>query len=167
MHQRPCIPFPKPPKNLNGSDAAFFATRYMLISGNAETPPLFFDTQELSNYIEQGLTFETDAKNVKELKMDADDNVTAAISTLTVMAMQQPTACLIEFDNKNALCVVGSDSSFYMIDLCNNVFYSTNGPEYDINTYVNDYGSDNFKIAYFQVDDARPKKKAKSSKSKG
>lgn len=153
MRQRPCIAFPKPPAELNHHDLARFMVRYMLSSGNAEIPVMFFDKDELSVVMVKGYTGGLkleDERALKEIQAD-DDTVTGAIATLTVMAMHRPTGCILEFENKNALCVVGSGSSFYMIDLSNGVFYNTNGPEYDIQTYVDEYGSDHFKLHYFII----------------
>jgi hypothetical protein len=73
------------------------------------------------------------------------------MSNLTVLSINKPTGCIVSFDNGNSLCVVGSGNSFYMIDLSNGLFCHTSGPEYDVQSYVDEFGSNHFKLQYFAV----------------
>lgn len=161
MRQRPCVSFPKPPADGAPENSALVThmVHYMLQSGNSEVPVMFLDKEDLQERVEKAYTGTTEsAEDVTEVDGPID-SVANAVSSLTVMAMSKPTGCIAMFDNGNSVGIVGSGSSFYMIDLSNGIFCQTSGPEYDINSYIEEFGSEHFKLQYFTVKEPEPKKK--------
>jgi len=123
---------------------------------------MFLDKDDICTSVSEAYeTKDVDIQNdVVEIDGCIDDNENApeAMGTLTAIAINKPTGCIINFDNGNSLCVVGSGSSFYMIDLLHGIFNNTNGPEYDVNTYVDEYGSEHFKLQFFALKDREREK---------
>lgn len=153
MHQRPCIAFPRPPAAGQKNNLALYMVRYMLQSGNSEIPIMFLNKEDIDLSVRKayaGNSSSTDEVTEVEIELDQVDPI-SAMATLTVMALSKPMGCILTFDNGNSLCVVGSGSSFYMIDLSNGIFCHTTGPEYDINTYVDEHGSEDCKLQYFTL----------------
>jgi len=144
--------------------------RYMLHSGNSEIPVMFLDRDDLGNVVNEaykGNLQDGNDDDVTEIQVDADADIVSAMANLTVLAMAKPTGCIVTFDNGNSLCMVGSSSSFYMIDLSNGIFCHTSGPEYDVQSYVNEFGSDHFKLQYFAIKpEPAPTPKKKSTKKR-
>lgn len=174
MRQRPCVSLPKPPVASDDANAklslATFMVRYMLQSGNSEVPVMFLDQEDLGQTVTRAYEGKDAVEDdVTEIDVsDVGNDAVEAMSNLTVMAINKPTGCIVSFDNGNSLCVVGSNSSFYMIDLSNGIFCNTSGPEYDIRSYVDEFGSDHFKIQYFTIKtiDDKPAKKKKTRTEK-
>lgn len=151
MRQRPSVSFPKPPSKGAPKSSALMThmVHYMLQSGNSEVPVMFLDTEDLEARVQKAYKGETDASDQVTEVDGPIDTIANAVSNLTVMAMSKPTGCVAMFDNGNSVGIVGSGSSFYIIDLSNGLFCQTNGPEYDMNSYVQEFGSEHFKLQYF------------------
>ncbi len=151
MRQRPSVSFPKPPATGAPENSALVThmVHYMLQSGNSEVPVMFLDKEDLEARVLRA--YKGDAEVTDEVtEIDGPiDTINDAVSSLTVMAMTKPTGCIAMFDNGNSVGLVGSGSSFYMIDLSNGIFCQTSGPEYDIKSYVKEFGSEHFKMQYF------------------
>lgn len=63
----------------------------------------------------------------------------------------EPVAIVAVFsDVESVLCVVGSSKQYYVIDLFHEICYSTTKPEYDVKSYIQEYGSDECDIKIYK-----------------
>jgi hypothetical protein len=172
MDQRQSIPIVAPSTPIkwtaNGKlVAAASIGRYMLCSGEWQTPVIFADTsvlnravaeafdygQKMSNPTDSMLEHETMLESLgvdKTLKVTPICGKTTTDVIAEFMGRQEPAVCLFVYEN-NTLCVVGSDPLYYMIDLANNCFAAIDSPEFDVLLYANDYGDTNVSAYILEV----------------
>lgn len=168
MNQRQSILIPKP-TSFPGKEATLYITKYMLENGNVEIPQIFLDLKELTDAVKSSFTSKKTV--LKSLTIDPESDIISVISTLTVIALREPVACVIDFGGENIVSIVGYESQFYVIDLFRQVFYATSAPEYEVNTYLESFGSSEdgkFKVDYYtnggiELENPKPKKKAKTT----
>ena len=168
MNQRQSILIPKPP-NFPGKEATLYISKYMLENGNVEIPQLFLDLKELTEAVQKSFTSKNTTLN--PIHVEPCSDLMSVISTLTVIALKEPVACVIDFGGEDIISIVGYESQFYVIDLFRQVFYSTSAPEYEIDTYLSFYGSStgDFKVDYYTIkkeegeENPKPKKKTKTT----
>jgi len=141
---------------------AIFLARYMLCSGAAETPLLFLEKDSLKDSIRDAYDYAVKLNSTPieeipsqlrvmddlEVLPESETQLVDAMSTLSVMHA----ACIIQFENGNTVLVVGTcKNGYYFIDVSNEVFFHTPAPEYDIESYADQYGDKDFKITYYGV----------------
>jgi len=62
-----------------------------------------------------------------------------------------PVAMVVEFpETDSVMCIVGSPEHYYFIDIFHEICYATKTPEYDIVAYVEEHGSDLFRVKSYQ-----------------
>jgi hypothetical protein len=165
MEQRVSIS-PLPKETFEGPNAHYVIslcmTNHMLASGACETPPIFLNRQELQRAIRDSYEYARKLQNDQNVEPqlngmigdlekinEKEDNLVMAVSNLSIMGMDECVACVLKFQ-KNSLLIVGKSPLFYVIDPVHSIFYSTSSPQYDIETYAKDYGSENFEVSYYK-----------------
>ena len=144
MNQRLSIPFTK---HITATESirtlTLQATQYLLLSGAVETPFSFLDQDEIRDALEnppKGDGFQLSPK-----ESSPEEGPEEIVSSLTLNVLKEPAGCILHFDNDNCLAIVGYQSDFFMVDLRNGLFCATKSPEYDVLSYVEQYGSPGFK----------------------
>lgn len=159
---------------------ALCMSQFMLCSGSAETPPIFLDRDGIQKSLSSALEYAAKTNNLKESveslaeKIGISEQVeisTGSFATInelmgdfTATTMNSPLAAIITFSNGNSVTFVGSGNTFYVIDPSNHIFVSTNAPEYDIRTYIEDYGTPEFSTCLVKIREVVPQKKEELSK---
>lgn len=167
MEQRTSIS-PLPKEMFSGPNAPYVIslcmTNYMLASGACETPPIFLNKQDLQRAIRDAYEYARKLQNDQNVepqlngmigdleKIDEkENNLVMAVSNLTILGMEECVACVLRFP-KNSLLIVGKSSQFYVVDPVNSIFYATPSPQYDVETYAKDYGTEGgkFDVSYYK-----------------
>jgi|JI9StandDraft_1071089.scaffolds.fasta_scaffold206460_3 hypothetical protein len=120
MKQRQSIPFNKP----QHEKATLPMASYLI--EHSEIPIIFLDLKEFEKSF--------DGQNTLELvETQKDVDYINAMSDFTVMTMSEPAVAIISPN----LCIVGNKSNYYIVDLYNEIFYTSQAPEYEFpNTTV-------------------------------
>lgn len=167
MEQRTSIS-PLPKETFSGPNASHVIslcmTNYMLASGACETPPMFLNKSDLQRAIRNAYEYARklqDDENVEpqlngmigdlEKINEKENNLVMAVSNLTILGMEECVACVLRFP-KNSLLIVGKSPLFYVVDPVNSIFYATPSPQYDVETYAKDYGTEGgkFDVSYYK-----------------
>lgn len=156
MIQRQTVQVPPAPATLAGTVLAHQAAAYMLRTHIYDSPLDWIDVPTLARELYARGT-KDELAGLKAVKTDVvPDSLEAAMGILTVYAASAPTAAVLDFHNGNALAVVGSRTSFYVIDLKNGLFYPTSAPEYDADRY--EHGDNaKFTVEYYRLAAKRPR----------
>jgi hypothetical protein len=175
MDQRVSISFTSPTQNHSQSgifSATIYLGRFMIMTGLCETPIQFINKKLLEKGLEEAYEYARKMNNnnngvddivkkmgiddIEQMKLESND-LTEVMSTLNILSLKEPFGCIVSFkDNisSNCLLVVGTNKVFYVIDICNNIFYETTTPEYDVANYK--YGSESFNVIYFSMKTEKP-----------
>lgn len=140
--------------------------RFMLCSGNAE----FIDKTSVDNEYKNSKLIAlklNDQQNLKEIihqlrihdeleeihLEETNDSLINEMGTLTALGLSDPVACIINFPNQeNSLLIAGFYRNYYFMDNTNEIFWTTESPEYIISSYANKYGhNEQYTIAFYKI----------------
>lgn len=162
MMQRESLPLTKHERSLgmNGKRVLQLCIcEYFLTNQNTFMPLVFLDVNEIQRVLRIAYDY-ADKMDKEPLGVDvlqvmgSMDNgkisivgdvstydPTEIMSHYTISTMDEIAGCLLTFDSDQSLLVVGSASSYYMIDVPNAIFTNSSTPEYDVLDYARLHGS--------------------------
>lgn len=139
MKQRQSLSFPKP-KVFFSLEEMVRCTRYVAacMLDFYEIPSQFIE-DDFKRLVLEAYELQHSSEEMREVHTKA-----ATLSDAVKEHGTEPVAIVAVFtDVESVLCVVGSSKQYYVIDLFHEICYSTTRPEYDVKSYVQEYGSDN------------------------
>jgi len=110
MKQRQSIPFKKPEKDVTLSTASY-------LIDNFEIPIIFLKLEE--TYGEQNI--------LEPVETFKDVEFVNAMSDFLLLTATEPAVAIIE----PSLCIVGNNTNYYVVDLYNEIFYTSTTPQYE------------------------------------
>jgi cell division septation protein DedD len=147
----------------------------MIQSQTCEVPIMFLDIQEVQKELENAYGYAYKLNSVFDPSqivntigmsnhlVEGEEDISLAIGRYTLACENNSSACIIQFpDQGSVLLIVGNQNNHYLIDPSNGVFCASNGPEYDIESYVKLYGNkEDYLVYFYQEEEEREKEEKK------
>ena len=143
MKQRQSIVFPRPGSFFSFADA-IRCTKYVAARMiDFHDVPQLFIKEDFCQLVMSAFSLNYDdseeLSKIDELK-----------SLTSFKSYGFPIVVMVEFlDMENVMCIVGTPSQYYVIDIFHGICYTTTSPEYDIESYIQEYGSTQYVARVF------------------
>lgn len=142
-------------------------TRYFLEGQNTAVEIIFLDKSEIMQAVRDGVAYGsklltgdiekvmfnvggTDSLTRIHVKGVSDINVVMA--ELILLAQNRPVACIIQFENGHVLSIAGSWEKFYIFDIRNHLFTTSESPEFDVLEYHAQFGASGpFQVSFWTI----------------